>query len=173
MRLAAKAPRRRRPVSSTLGCAMDKTRDHSSSHSKQPSGASAMLGKSSMPPLLSLNRVFSKLQTAALRGILLPYCELTLGSHGRAARGRTGSLRPSRAGGAVGSYSGSSATVAVGRQRRSTPLRLNQQSTFTVTTAQPNWSFNRSANGRPPGPVRRYAVHCLRPGPGVQPLSPG
>jgi hypothetical protein len=39
--------------------------------------------------------------------------------------------------------------------------------------ARPNWSFNRSTNGRPPGPGRRYAVHCLRPGPGVLPSSPG
>jgi hypothetical protein len=38
---------------------------------------------------------------------------------------------------------------------------------------RPNLSFNRSANGRPPGPGRRYAVHCLRPGPGALPLSPG
>jgi hypothetical protein len=37
----------------------------------------------------------------------------------------------------------------------------------------PNSTLNRSANGRPPGPGRRYTVHCLRPGPGVLPLSPG
>jgi hypothetical protein len=36
----------------------------------------------------------------------------------------------------------------------------------------PNPSLNRSANGRPPGPVRWYAVHFHRPGPGVLPLSP-
>jgi hypothetical protein len=39
--------------------------------------------------------------------------------------------------------------------------------------ARPNSALNRSANGRPPGPGRRYAVHFLRPGPGVLPLSPG
>ena len=37
----------------------------------------------------------------------------------------------------------------------------------------PNTTLNRSANGRPPGPGRRYAVQCLRPGPGVLPSSPG
>ena len=36
----------------------------------------------------------------------------------------------------------------------------------------PNPSLKRSANGRPPGPGRRYAVHFRQPGPGVLPLSP-
>ena len=38
--------------------------------------------------------------------------------------------------------------------------------------ALPNPSLKRSANGRPPGPVWRYAVHSRQPGPGVLPLSP-
>jgi len=38
--------------------------------------------------------------------------------------------------------------------------------------ALPNPSLKRSANGRPPGPGRRYAVHFHRPGPGVLPSSP-
>jgi hypothetical protein len=33
-------------------------------------------------------------------------------------------------------------------------------------------SLKRSANGRPPGPVWRYAVHFRQPGPGVLPSSP-
>ena len=37
---------------------------------------------------------------------------------------------------------------------------------------KPNPSLKRSANGRPPGPVWRYAVHFRQPGPGVLPLSP-
>ena len=37
---------------------------------------------------------------------------------------------------------------------------------------RPNTSFKRSANGRPPGPGRWYAVHFHRPGPGVLPSSP-
>ena len=36
----------------------------------------------------------------------------------------------------------------------------------------PNSSLKRSANGRPPGPVWRYAVHFRQPGPGVLPSSP-
>jgi len=38
---------------------------------------------------------------------------------------------------------------------------------------QPNHPLKRSANGRPPGPVWRYAVHFRQPGPGVLPSSPG
>ena len=36
----------------------------------------------------------------------------------------------------------------------------------------PNPSLKRRANGRPPGPVWRYAVHFHQPGPGVLPSSP-
>ena len=41
-----------------------------------------------------------------------------------------------------------------------------------VRTARSNPSLKRSANGRPPGPVWRYAVHFRQPGPGVLPSSP-
>ena len=37
---------------------------------------------------------------------------------------------------------------------------------------KPNPSLKRSANGRPPGPVWRYAVHFRQSGPGVLPSSP-
>jgi hypothetical protein len=37
---------------------------------------------------------------------------------------------------------------------------------------RPNPSLKRSANGRPPGPGWRYAVHFRQPGPGVLPSSP-
>ena len=36
----------------------------------------------------------------------------------------------------------------------------------------PNPSLKRSANGMPPGPVWRYAVHFRQPGPGVLPSAP-
>ena len=39
-------------------------------------------------------------------------------------------------------------------------------------SALPNPSLKRSANGRPPGPVWRYAVHFRQPGPGVLPSPP-
>ena len=38
--------------------------------------------------------------------------------------------------------------------------------------AWPNHSLKRSANGRPPGPVWRYALHYRHPGPGALPSSP-
>ncbi len=43
---------------------------------------------------------------------------------------------------------------------------------LAVCQSRPNHSLKRSANGRPPGPVWRYAVHFRQPGPGVLPLSP-
>ena len=46
------------------------------------------------------------------------------------------------------------------------------QSVALFHRVQPNPSLKRSANGRPPGPVWRYAVHFRQPGPGVLPSSP-
>ena len=37
---------------------------------------------------------------------------------------------------------------------------------------RPNPSLKGSANGMPPGPVRRYCVHFRKPGPGAMPSSP-
>ena len=34
-----------------------------------------------------------------------------------------------------------------------------------LRAVRPNHSLKRSANGRPPGPVKRYAVHFRQPGP--------
>ena len=41
-----------------------------------------------------------------------------------------------------------------------------------IARVRHNPSLKRSANGRPPGPVWRYAVHFRQPGPGVLPLAP-
>ena len=57
---------------------------------------------------------------------------------------------------------GGRAKVAFGTRNRGSLLRA----------VLPNPSLKRSANGRPPGPVWRYAVHFRQPGPGVLPLSP-
>ena len=48
---------------------------------------------------------------------------------------------------------------------RAPSIRIND-------AVMPNPSLKRSANGRPPGPGRRYAVHFRQPGPGVLPSSP-
>ena len=39
-------------------------------------------------------------------------------------------------------------------------------------TLMPNPSLKGNANGRPPGPGRRYAVHFRHPGPGGLPSAP-
>jgi hypothetical protein len=44
--------------------------------------------------------------------------------------------------------------------------------TLVRSRVRPNPSLKGSANGRPPGPGRRYAVHFRQPGPGVLPLAP-
>jgi hypothetical protein len=43
---------------------------------------------------------------------------------------------------------------------------------WSLRSVRPNPSLKRSANGRPPGPAWRYAVHSRQPGPGVLPLAP-
>jgi hypothetical protein len=94
-------------------------------------------------------------------------------SHGRAAHEHTCALRPGRAGGAGQQSPSSSTRIAQAISGPRVPLPFNNQAVCHLRTAVPNRSFNRSTNGRPPGPCRRYAVHCLRPGPGTLPLSPG
>jgi hypothetical protein len=46
------------------------------------------------------------------------------------------------------------------------------RTSFSAARVTPNPSLKRSANGRPPGPVWRYAVHFRQSGPGVLPSSP-
>ena len=50
--------------------------------------------------------------------------------------------------------------------------QVSYPSMAPVRAARPNPSFKRSANGRPPSPGRRYAVHFRQPGLGVLPSSP-
>ena len=47
-----------------------------------------------------------------------------------------------------------------------------EETVIVMPPVLPNPSLKRSANGRPPGPVWRYAVHFRQPGPGVLPSSP-
>ena len=57
-------------------------------------------------------------------------------------------------------------------------MKAERSESSTSTSAvfpravMPNPSLKRSANGRPPGPVSRYGVHFLLPGPAVPPLAP-
>ena len=51
-------------------------------------------------------------------------------------------------------------------------MARHQKSPSRSRAVGPNPSLKRSANGKPPGPVWRYAVHFRQPGPGVLPSSP-
>ena len=51
-------------------------------------------------------------------------------------------------------------------------VRSRSPSPVKLRAVRPNPSLKRSANGRPPGPVWRYAVHFRQPGPSVLPSSP-
>jgi len=56
------------------------------------------------------------------------------------------------------------------REAQSLPHKINPL--CRPRALMPNPSFKRSANGRPPSPGRRYAVHFRQPGLGVLPSSP-
>ena len=58
------------------------------------------------------------------------------------------------------------------RALESKQMQWHLKASTVLPRAGPNPSVKRSANGRPPGPGLRYAVHFLSPGPGVLPLSP-
>ena len=55
-------------------------------------------------------------------------------------------------------------------QQAAGPLHAHAQR--APSTALPNPSLKRSANGMPPAPGRRYAVHFRQPGAGAIPSSP-
>jgi hypothetical protein len=162
MRLAAKAPRRRRPVSSTLGCALRSCRVHMPSHHEQPSGASALLGKSTKVRPFQELRSLPRAVNAALRGGRSRCSDESFEGqfHGRAAFGRVGPLRQGRAGGAewrAPCLAGSSAFAA---SHWSSLMWFNRQCACQRPSAPPNWSLNRSANGKSPWPRSASGSSC-------------
>jgi hypothetical protein len=189
----ARAPCLRGPVSSTLGTAMPGLGGTSLLQTRTPS--IAVTGRTRVPglALAGPSSTKPKLKSAALRGILrvsrtrLKGAATRLSSqlprhlgspqgsqfHGRPAHELPSPLWPARVGGAGGAIARSSTISAEVGSRAKARQAFTCQAVCQLRTAVPNLSFNRSANGRPPGPARRYAVHCLRPGPGVLPLSPG
>ena len=71
---------------------------------------------------------------------------------------------------------GLASLVSAERKHPQGVIRINPYGgtvhTFAPPAAlMPNPSFKRSANGRPPAPGWRYAVHFRHPGAGVLPLS--
>ena len=79
-------------------------------------------------------------------------------------------LAKAHSGGGRGRSCGTSLLQSAGKQN------LVQAAAHTwarqVRELRPNPSFKRSATGRPPSPVRRYAVHCRQTGLGGLPASP-
>ena len=69
-----------------------------------------------------------------------------------------------------------SATTRTRLRRLRSPESCETQLMTNVSVSRhrpgPNPTLKRSTNGRPPGPVWRYAVHFRQPGPGVLPLPP-
>ena len=59
-----------------------------------------------------------------------------------------------------------------GAEREAKLFAPKDRQVITMPRVLPNPSLKRSANGRPPGPVRWYGVHFHRPGPGVLPSAP-
>jgi hypothetical protein len=160
IRLAAGLPRRCRPVSSTLGCASWNCRVHLPSHHQQPSGASALLGKSSKAHSIRTLHRLPRAVNAALRRTRSRHSGESFESqfHGRAAFGTVAPLRQGHAGGAEWRTTWS----ARGNSRAATCwpslMWFYRRCACQRPSAPPNWSFNRSANGWPPCP---RGAHCL------------
>ena len=74
----------------------------------------------------------------------------------------------------VASFSGTCSALKQSALPRVAHCALLPPSSHLPPTVQawPNHSLKRSANGRPPGPLWRYAVHFRQPGPGVLPSAP-
>jgi hypothetical protein len=154
MHLAAKAPRRRRPVSSTLGCALRSCRVHLSSHSQQPSGASALLRKSSKAHPIQQLRRLPRTVKAALRGRRSRCSDESFESqfHGRAACASSAPLRQGHAGGAEWRAQCLASSSAFTSSCWPGLMWFTRRCACQRPSAPPNWSLNRSANGRSPWP---------------------
>jgi hypothetical protein len=162
MRLAAKAPCPCRPVSSTLGCALRNFRVHLPSHHQQPSGASALLGKSSKARPIQELRRFPRAVNAALRGWRSRCSDESFESqfHGRAACASSAPLRPGRAGGAEWRAPHLASSSAYAASYWPSLMWFNRQCACQRPSAPPNLSLNRSANGKPPWPRCASGSSC-------------
>jgi hypothetical protein len=162
MHLAAKAPRRRRPVSSTLGCALRNCRVHLPSHHQQPSGASALRGKSSRVYAIQQLLRLVHAVNAALRGRRSRCSDESFESqfHGRAACAGSAPLRSGRAGGAEWRAPRLASSSACTASYWPSLMWFNRQCACQRPSAPPNWSLNRSANGKPPWPRCASGSSC-------------
>jgi hypothetical protein len=160
--LAGKASIRCRPVNSALGCASRNCRVHLPSHHQQPSGASALLGKSSkLLPIHELRRL-PRAVNAGLRGRRSRCSHESFESqfHGRAAFGRPAPFRQGRAGGAEWRTPWSASCNSRAATYWLSLMWFYCRCACQRPSAPPNWSFNRSANGWPPCPRGALCLSC-------------
>jgi hypothetical protein len=163
LRLAARAPRRSGPVTSTLGRTFNPGRLQFVALLQQPSGSSASLGKSSPPMHVVVCALPGSSARFAGCGIavgkfvsLLPgrpcpkqsplgvaaFSEIQF--HGRAARGQTGSHRQRRAGGA-----GSAASASTQLRQRQQPKSRHRH--CSSSSVSPAYAHRCGLTGRSTG----------------------
>jgi hypothetical protein len=162
MRLAARASCRRRPVSSTLGCALRNCRVHLPSRHQQPSGASALLGNSSNVYASQQPRRLVHAVNTALRERRSRCSDESFESqfHGRAACGSSAPLRQGREGGAEWRTPWSASCNSRAATCWPSLMWFYRRCACQRPSAPPNWSFNRSANGWPPCPRGARCLSC-------------
>jgi hypothetical protein len=154
LRLAGKASSRRRPVNSALGCALRNCRVHLPSHHQQPSGASALLGKSIKARTIQELRRLARAVNAALRGRRSRFSDESFESQfrGRTACASSAPLRQGRASGAESRAPRFAGSDAFAASRWSSLMWFKLQCAGHRPSAPPNLSLNRSANGKSPWP---------------------
>jgi hypothetical protein len=162
LRLAARAPCRSGPVTSTLGCALRNFRVHLPSHHQQPSGASALLGNTSNVYVIQQPRRLVRAVNTALRERRSRCSDESFESqfHGRAAGGSSAPLRQGREGGAEWRTPHLASSSAYAASYWPSLMWFNRQCACQRPSAPPNWSLNRSANGKSPWPRGASGSSC-------------
>jgi hypothetical protein len=154
MRLAAKAPRRRRPVSSTLGIASNIAGTNANGRKSENAGAHASgIRSTAMPTARAPGSRVRRQVTGALRGRSAPSEAAAVQSVvGSAATRRTVRNGTSASGGGewhrlrLFQRTCACSMLTVGRRTSSTVCA------FRFRPAMPNPALNRSANGKSPWP---------------------
>ena len=176
LRLAARVPRLRAPVTSTLGVALNTGRMHHVAWSQQPSGASLPLGKPSvMAPAQQAtsarsgdHQVAVKCGESQCKRAGKPYLKTPpLGvathsevqSHGRAALGGPGSLRQRRASGA-GHHHRNNSTAKASAGLRCISSIGHRRNSRCLQAAPPNRSFKGTRNSKAARPRSAQAYHA-------------
>ena len=162
LHLAGKASIRRRPVNSALGLALNLAVAFHALRDTPQSDASSKLGKSSGRVQIAAVARLGYAPTLALRGIFLCLSHRRRESSSSVAPPPEGLVRLAIAVQAalIGHRRGSSTARAPGSADSEAPQQPVTPSACLRTSARPNWSFNRSANGRPPCPRGASCLCC-------------